>query len=184
MFQTIVHQTLEDRNNPDEIEDSGPFKMEIGNPFLGNGYYFWDDHIDLAHWWGRNHIKRDYVICEAQLEVDNTIFYDLVGSRQDMMHFKELIRTLKLEKLAIGQIIELLKEVNSRPDKKGIFPYKVIRAIDISHSSYEQEHYKFVKDRKGETNLAPRIIICLIEKRTVPLSSYKIVYPNSYMRGN
>ena len=46
-----IFQTLEDRNNPDEVESQGPF-ICTNNPWLGKGYYFWDTFLDLAHWWG------------------------------------------------------------------------------------------------------------------------------------
>ena len=43
-----IFQTLEDRNNPDEVESQGPF-ICTNNPWLGKGYYFWDTFLDLAH---------------------------------------------------------------------------------------------------------------------------------------
>ena len=42
-----IFQTLEDRNNPDEVESQGPF-ICTNNPWLGKGYYFWDTFLDLA----------------------------------------------------------------------------------------------------------------------------------------
>ena len=39
------YHTVEDRDNPDEIEADGPFKCTRGDAWLGPGYYFWDSKI-------------------------------------------------------------------------------------------------------------------------------------------
>ena len=48
----IIYQTVEDRGNPDYVEQHGPFICTNKNAWLGEGYYFWDTIIELAHWWG------------------------------------------------------------------------------------------------------------------------------------
>ena len=35
-----AYQTLENRNNPDKIEEQGPFLCSHKNAWLGKGYYF------------------------------------------------------------------------------------------------------------------------------------------------
>lgn len=47
-----IFQTLEDRDNPDKVEQHGPYQSEMSH-WLGKGYYFWDRNITRAHWWGR-----------------------------------------------------------------------------------------------------------------------------------
>ena len=53
MLEVKIYQTLEDRGNDEEIESHGPYKClsHTGNgllkkgvkePWLGEGYYFWD----------------------------------------------------------------------------------------------------------------------------------------------
>ena len=37
-----AYQTLENRSNPDQIEEQGPFLCRHKNAWLGEGYYFWD----------------------------------------------------------------------------------------------------------------------------------------------
>ena len=181
VFRTTVHQTLEDRNNVDYIEDHGPFPVrDIKNSYLGAGTYFWDDHIELAHWWGRIRIKGAYVVCEGKLEVGRNDFFDLVGSRQDMIHLRELVSTFNLGDLSLGEIIEYLKGIARNPGKEGIFPFKVIRVLDSSTTSYEQEWIKFSDNRNGITSLSPIYIICLIGKTNLYLRSYRVIYPESY----
>ena len=38
----IIYQTVEDRGNPDYVEQHGPFICTNKNAWLGEGYYFWD----------------------------------------------------------------------------------------------------------------------------------------------
>lgn len=52
MNDKTLYQTVEDRNNPSEIETEGPFLCVRNNAWLGRGYYFWDTFVELAHWWG------------------------------------------------------------------------------------------------------------------------------------
>ncbi len=183
MFTTIVHQTLEDRDNADHVEEQGPFAVDdIKHSYLGSGYYFWDDHIELAEWWGECRINGNYIICEGDLKVPKEQFFDLVGCRKDQIYFLEVIKKLNLGKLKIGAIIELLKDLERRPNKKGIFPFKVIRAVDIyTRSKYNQEIMKFAEKRNGLANLSPMMIICLIKKNKVLLPTYRIIYPDKYV---
>ena len=181
MFQTVVHQTLEDRGNPENIENHGPFPvLNVKNSYLGAGYYFWDDHIELAHWWGKYYVKKDYVICEGKLSVEKDKFLDLVGSRQDQKYFSFMIEKLGMQNESIGTIIESLKEMDMKPNFKGVFPYKVIRAMDVTSKSTSVEK-SFASGKKGMANLAPQIMICLIKKNKVILPEYKIVFPEDYL---
>lgn len=72
---TDIYQTLEDRNNDNEIETHGPYfcslhddkgqiKHGIKTPWLGEGYYFWDTRKEDAQWWGEityNKNQKGYV---------------------------------------------------------------------------------------------------------------------------
>jgi hypothetical protein len=182
-FETIVHQTLVDNEDPDRIEAEGPYAAsDIANSYLGSGYYFWDDHIELAHWWGEKHVKGDYVICEGELTVDKSLFFDLVGCRQDMIYFKDIIsRMPQLRNLEIGKIIEILKEMSKNPNKSELFPFKVIRAVVKSKTSYTEEVVDFAKNKPGKMTLTPQIFICLVEKNKLHLQAFKVVYPSKYL---
>ncbi len=185
MFKTVVHHTVKDKDNPDYIEENGPFRPKKDKDlYLGHGYYFWDDHIELAHWWGNVHCGSKYVICEGNLVIDDEgDFLDLVGSRQDLRYYRELRDTYGIQDLAIGSAIEFLKERSKIPGKEGVFPFKVIRAVDDSSGTYEQDRHYFVEGKQGSTNLAPKIIICLITKSSIYLRNFKIIYPSHYCQG-
>ena len=183
MLDTIGHHTVEDKDNADYIENNSPFRIaNIDQAYLGSGYYFWDNHINLAHWWGDMRYDGQYVICEGKFTVPSELFFDLVGDREAQISLEALISEFNLENEPLGQVFEFLKKLEKRPDMKGIFPYKVIRAADQGVNSYEQKQMKFASKRKGVMSLTPMYIICLIEKNQLHLHSYKIVYPDHYVQ--
>ena len=51
-MSTTAYQTLEDRDNPDEIETNGSYRCRSSNAWLGIGYYFWDSNAQWANEWG------------------------------------------------------------------------------------------------------------------------------------
>lgn len=183
-FATVVHHTVKDDDNPNFIEDNAPFSVQnIKEAYLGYGYYFWDNHIELAHHWGEIHYNNLYVVCEGTLTVNEDLFFDLVGNRQAQIFISECISEMPaLKNLTLGEIIEFLKKLETNPNKKGIFPFKVIRAVDVTEATtYHMETVKFAPNRQGIMTTNPQIIICLIEKNTVFLPSLKIVYPTKYI---
>ncbi len=183
MFKTIVHHTLRDDENPEYIEANAPFPVQaLKNAYLGGGYYFWDDHIELAHWWGQTHCQDSYIICQGDFEISNMDFCDLLGSRQDQIYFQECINRLKVNHLPIGAIVELLKGLNTHPAQRGIFPYKAIRAVDMqANTTFSQTFYKYAGNRPGITTFNPKVIICLIKKDAAILRNFKITHPHKYV---
>lgn len=175
MFNTIVHQTLKN-NRRSTVEQNGPFISKL-NTYLGKGYYFWDDHIELAKWWGEVHCKNDYIICEGNFIISRNSFLDLVGSRQDMKHLALLMKKFDISHFNIGEAIEFFKKIEKLSTKKGIFPFNAIRAIDFRESSFIARNVKFAKNKTGVMTFSPQIIICLIEKNKLILPTYKIINP-------
>ena len=96
MRDTDIYQTLEDRQNYGEVEEHGPFfcyvrddngipKSGVKEPWLGEGYYFWDTRITDAQWWGDTvYSQKGYIICHTTYDQHSPLLYDLVG---DMKHF-------------------------------------------------------------------------------------------------
>ncbi|MCC9071227.1 hypothetical protein LNQ49_06420 [Flavobacterium sp. F-65] len=178
MFKTVAHQTLENRNNDEYVEANGPFSVQnIKESFLGEGCYFWDNHLELAKFWGEVHCNNKYIVCESKFVLPKNDFLDLVGSREDQIHFLDLVEKLKMTGEALGKIIGALKDLELK--KKGIFPYKAIRAVDnLAKNKFEQVKYKFSDDnnKKNYSILTPMYIICLFEKNELILPTYDVIY--------
>ncbi|HEY8660212.1 MAG TPA: hypothetical protein VIL78_14365 [Hanamia sp.] len=131
-MRLILYQTLEDRGNPEEIEDYGPFICRNKYAWLGLGYYFWDSHIELGHWWGRT-TYREYIICKAKGFYDEYC-WDLHGNGLHRIEFENICKTIidagisTEEDLLVPEVIEFLK-------KNKQFSYKSIRALGINSIS-------------------------------------------------
>ncbi len=177
-----AYQTLEDKDNIDHVETSGPFKCTRRDAWLGHGYYFWDTNIEWAKEWGVNSYKKqnkDFIIGKCIVDITNECF-DLVGSVASQLELIDAINLFKASgfinppqhRLILPNIIEYLK-------KKDIFKYKSIRASDITNkvirlnfSDYEYKREYMIINQ--------RIQICVIEKKNVVLPPFKIIYPEIY----
>lgn len=175
-----LFQTVEDRDNPDEIECQGPFKC-IKNPWLGVGYYFWDTFIELAHWWGKQGYNKNYVICETFYDNNPDDIFDLVGNTAHLMELKNYVdilkSTYKKKFISVGFVIEHMKKFSS-------FQYKAIRANAINSASRDEylksQRLKFTQNNISYLELIPPFQICIIDKKYIGEGNYKIVYPETY----
>lgn len=132
----------------------------------------------MAKDWGNSHYNGHYCILEAIIKVADSIFFDLVGSRKHLNMLKTLQNkfaeyNFSRDNWELGTFIEFLKDRENEDKYKGIFPYKVIRAVDIKPKS--RWILKFVKGKKNFTNLDPRYIICIINLENVTLAEKKLL---------
>ena len=184
MNKKYIYQTLEDRNNADYVERDGPFKC-TNKPWLGNGYYFWDTFIELAHWWGRQGYNDNYIICQAFIDKSLDDVLDLVGNTEQMKEFKEYVdilkRTVQKDKITVAFVIEYMKKTSKE------FPYKAIRANFINSIKTD----KNIKDNRlpgipsntAYLDTTPSIQICIIDKSCIATDSFEIIYPEAYSKG-
>lgn len=172
------YHTVEDRDNPDEIEADGPFKCSRRDAWLGPGYYFWDSRIAWAHKWGKDAYERkgnNYVICQAELDNSPSIMLDLFGN---VLHQEEFLQAYQLLKSRLGNSDEypLVSEILHFLHQQNLLPYKSVRAHDEWNQTYEIDFQK----GKGFTTIGQRVQICLFEKNDVTLRNFYIVFPDHY----
>jgi hypothetical protein len=172
---TIGYQTLEDRDNIDEIETDGPFFCIRQNAWLGRGCYFWDYDISWAHDWGKKAYERQrksYIIGKCDITLGDTCF-DLHGNMKQLNDFRDIVEVIKSsnkfngKRLIVSNIIEYMKS-------KRIFNYKLIRASEIP-TYVNKISFGGNRDEHMVTN--PRVQICVIDKKGVVLSPFKVIYP-------
>lgn len=105
-------------------------------PFAGEGYYFWEENLEAARWWGKGHIQGPYRIfsIEITLRYDDGSFFDLIGNRRHLMLLRALIEKAKK---SIGEecntwkaIITLLTLEKGRLKLKTDLPFRIIRFND------------------------------------------------------
>lgn len=86
-----LYQTLEDRGNPDEVNEKGPFSCNWPNTWLGDGFYYWDHFFSNALWWGNHRYDENCIICEANCDYSTNTCFDLVGTVEHLQQFKDSI---------------------------------------------------------------------------------------------
>lgn len=179
MGNRILYQAVEDRNNPDYVEQNGPFWCNNKTAWLGHGYYFWDTFIEHAHWWGGlNYKTQGYIICQSSCEDNSNCVYDLV-SNPELFYEIEKIATLieqanNVNTVYVPEIIEYLKSKTSFLQK-----YKAIRANPLCTRPNTSFRYKFNDKNKAFIDTRPAIQYCILDK-TFFNSQYHIVYPEMY----
>lgn len=179
-----LYQTLEDRNNPEYIESNGPFKCRHKTSWLGDGYYFWDGFIELAHFWGKNSGYVNYVICNATANLNEDLCYDLVGNISHITDMRNIVNRMVSEKLAdkkttVKRILEFMK-------KNGCFKQHAIRvsgtssiAANDGNESFLQR-FKFDEKLPAYLDLIPPIQVCIYDCAKVSLQDYQIIHPDIY----
>lgn len=170
-MRTIGHHTCGKKNGREYILEHAPFYAGFDEPsgrmqFLGSGYYFWDDNIEMAHKWGTDHYKGLYYILQCDVLMPGELFLDLVGNRSHMRYFLKVAEKYAKSgharaKWSLGSFIEHLKMLEK--DRPGIFPFKVLRAVDMLPRDEHSKWY-FVTGKQNFTLLNPRIVICIIPK--------------------
>jgi len=184
-----VYQTLEDKDNPDHIENQGPFMCKRENAWLGSGFYFWESFIQNAHWWGSecNNYKNGYVICKAFYTEDSSKCFNLIDDEVHLKMFNDT-KALLLEKglyfegkTTVSRIINYLK------DDLKIFKFEATRIFGINSKSYKSQFSnQTIFDSRNPQKYfdsLPAIQICFYSKNSLNLRNYSIVYPDHYIDG-
>jgi hypothetical protein len=183
---TKIYQTLKDKDNPDEVETNGPFPCDWKNSWLGDGYYFWETFIENAHWWGDVHCKNSYIICEALVDLNSSICFDLVGNTNHLKILGDSIQLMKdkgklNDRTTLSRVIQFMKQINVLSN------YSAIRAYGINSKSkdYNPNHRIIFEPDKPFQYLSykPEIQICIFNFNNLNFRDFKIVYPDEYIDG-
>ncbi len=175
----ILYQTVEDRDNPDEVEQNGPFMCTNSNAWLGHGFYFWDSFISHAHWWGRLVYAVDrYMICQTSCDGDLKEVYDLVGKPELFAEIEQSANIIKARTNAktifVAEVLEFLKKHTSF-----LKYYKAIRVYPIETMPNADFRIKFNYKNHAYLDTRPAIQFCIWDK-SILNSKYHIVYPDTY----
>lgn len=182
---TDIYQTLEDRQNYEEVEEYGPFfcsvKYPDGSlkkgtkvPWLGEGYYFWDTRICDAHWWGMTvYNSKRYIICHTTYDQHSPYLFDLVSNVDqfdDFIRCAELIaEKRKVKSVSFPVVLSYLKKEVQE------FNFKAIRVWP-----HPETYKKTLVNFPGGKLFLPwvdKIQICFFDK-TLLTNPYQIVYKN------
>lgn len=157
-----------------------PVRSKRKLQFLGQGYYYWDNHIEMAKIWGKIHCNNNFFILSCEINISQEKCLDLVGNRSHQIYISETMEKLKKRgydkgNWEISKCLEYLKKL-AKLDIN-IFPFENIRAIDyLPPDDLQQIEYYFVNNNKHYTILNPKVAICVINKKSLPLHSQKIIF--------
>lgn len=186
MKKITLYQTIKDKDYLD-VETNGPFPCKWENTWLGNGFYFWQEFIELAHWWGKTHRKGSYIICEAECDFDEMKCLDLVGEMKHVRMFREIIEIMR-QNHKITPTTTVSRVINFMKDEfKSSFLFEAIRVYGINSISSSQpisseysNRFLFEASKASYLDVLPAVQLCLFKKTSLHLREYKIVYPEHY----
>jgi hypothetical protein len=170
------YQTLEDLDNIDHVEMSGPFKCIRNDAWLGYGYYLWDSDFDWAMDWGQfAYVKygKDFIIMSCRVDLTNKCF-DLFGRVNDRITLKEIVDVMIEDGIIKNFNEALLPEIIEYMKQQEVFDYNSIRAYDNYRNSTKL-HFRKTKIEFMDMN--QRVQICVISKKDVILRPIRVIYP-------
>jgi len=104
--------------------------------------------------------------------------------RQAGVHYNDQYMICEsVNEVTLENLIEYCRGLHRR-NRVISFPYKAIRSVDVSPVMREKTRTSIIKytaKKSNFTDLNPRIIICLTEKRDMLPEGVKIICPNKYL---
>jgi hypothetical protein len=193
MINSSGHQTIEKTSESiSQRLKLGPVKStgfdSLGRPktkppFAGDGYYFWEDNIDAAEWWGLVHYinrRKQYRIFKLDIDLlyDGN-FIDLIGNRQHLKLMASLIKKTRMHidcaDWKFHQFIAYFRRLEVR--QKGIFPFRMIRFNDSKLNPKIHEPLALIDQEKPQNSvlLNPFYIICVFELTDLKLDTFTFI---------
>jgi hypothetical protein len=186
-----IYQTIEDRNDDDDVLNHGPYfcskkgsngklKTGIKEPWLGEGYYFWDTNIEDAEWWGKtvyNKEGKNYIVCHTKYDQHSPLLYDLLGDIEQFNEFVDIAKFIlekkKLEKIKFVKVLDYLK-------KAPHFSYKAIRVYPCPE--HQKETNVVFPESKYRIIFRPinKVQVCFFDK-TLLTEPYSIIKRGVYI---
>lgn len=173
-----LYQTVSDQ---EKIIQRRPIYCDSSEARLGYGYYFWEYHIEAAHWWGNQHYSNSYMIYQASYDFHSEKYFDLVGNpmhRERVQKAYSILQKRQKDEYTIAEVIELLKS------KDFDFSFWAIRAYPINLKSVDAKfNIPFVKGGRSCINIGNRIQMCVLNLDFLLDNQYELVYPEYYIDG-
>lgn len=166
------------------IWNNTPFKSEANNrQWLTQGYYFWTDSDYFAHKWGRQSYNGSYAIICCSIQIEKSLFLDLVGSVENQLYFKKIL-DLFYEKLKTADPIAKPPTINAvltfyrdmEETNNGAFPFLAIKAAD----AYQEEKFNFIENYSAFLTVPSRQQLCLFDKAYDCIKEKYPVYPEDF----
>lgn len=173
--ELTLYHTINNDGSDDFILENIPFKGTTQNPWLGVGYYFWENFIDPAEYWGKTHYKGKYIITTFVISFNWEKVYDLLGNTDHISNFQEVSKficdkySLDPNEITVGKILNYLKDSNN-------FDFHSVR-VDTTSSfgRYRVNKIKFTNSQDRTVIITnPAIQICIYDMQNVEIVKKEI----------
>lgn len=149
-------------------------------PFLGEGYYFWEENINEAHSWGVSHYKGNYAIVNYKnISIDVAFLLDLTDRRviNDFEKQKAVFLDRFPERVNwnVAQWIELFKEIRRRNNNMDSFAFNYIK-IERSSAHDMQDICSYKLIRPYYININPIYILCICDKSLLKCEIDEVIH--------
>ena len=186
-YKTVGHHTLmKTTESVSQRQKLGPVlssvnqKSSRNKPFVGVGYYFWENNLEAAEWWGEKRYLSNGHSCrifrmDFELNYDDNLFFDMVGNINHLKALKRMIDKVKINVIdsynwKLNNFIAYFKDLNESGNIN-TFPYQIIRFAD--HSTFRLGSSSIqLTDNQNFTNISPFYIICVLNKELLNLGSF------------
>lgn len=182
-------QTLKDKGDPNNAVTNGPILCKDEKAWLHTGYYFWDEDIDVAHWWGKVHCQKKYIICKSKYIRDLNRCWDLYNCYEHRLEIRSIVKEIKRRNINKGKEVRVRDVINHLIDT-GCMKYEAVRVAGTNSISEEGKFHDSIpleirNTRWGSVahklDLRPAIQICFYTKEALDRTGFNIVYPDKYI---
>lgn len=178
----IYYQTLENRDNVDEVEANGPFPGKLRDRWLGPGYYYWDTLLNSAHFWGRvSYVSKgkEYIIARSKIDFPSDKLLNLLEP-ETVQKFngwvREYEKTFPANQVTVEKVIVHIRSIMGES-----FQYEAIKALFIdciNHEDFQSRIY--MRGGRAYLDLLPPVQVCVLDKKVVGPDNFKVIFPEKY----
>ena len=196
-FETIGYHACRDNEDIDKTERDAPFKSKwkrgddpkkvLHQPFLSEGYYFWEQDIESAHWWGNICYADKYVVFKYDISLDRERLLDLAGSPIDKKRLvtmaaqaiqQGIVGYSDPKEIPAGEVLTFVRNL-----MKDRFPYQAVRSVDNERS--QGGGRVNLRPFAAWTNRSvpddPQFILCLFNFSAQTLHNQTVMHPEIYV---
>ncbi len=196
-FETIGYHTCDDTEDIDKMERDAPFrsrwkrvtdfKNPPRQPFLSEGFYFWEQDLESAHWWGQTHCNNKYVVFRYNISIADGRFLDLIGNVLDKRRLHAMAQIAisgglsgysDAKEVPYGEVLTFVRAL-----MKERFPYDAVRGTNDGRGqgggSINRRPFASYSNTTMIDN--QQFILCLFRFSAQTLYGQTVLYPSSYV---
>ena len=190
MRKVVLHHTCKRDGGSDFVLQNAPF-LAIDNreskkyQFLGSGYYFWEDDIKQAHYWGQVHYGKDnYFIVQFLCNIDEDDLLDLDSKtgynilekvKEKFSEHTKRIKNIsdKCNNWSLSQWISFFYKYNETYSIG--FDFKAIKVKDYNFSRKKEQKIFFVQEKQNYTCLGGVYIYFFRKKEDMCIKKKELI---------